>query len=481
MPLPFVQVLPALYPENFGGSSARVERFGFLNGDSTVGLPLGFTVTNRRPLSGSPSPLKFVGFSCVLCHSTEIRPAGGGPSQIIYGPGSSSLNLFAWLDEVQKSALDEKRFTVPAIIEAYGQLPGHPELGFEERVMLELWVRGFRSELKSDLAKYDEPYGGDASLTSEAVPTGPSRTQPFRTIIRRALDRPGTGMFVYTKIAAVFHENWRDWAQFDGSIHDLYARSAVAAYAAGATVDNLKIQVVENNVKEASDYTRELSGRSYIQLFPDHPINKLKAERGRLVYMNAGPIGDPTHTGRPLTLSCNACHGHPNASGGWTKGQLTEQLTPVGFIGTDPERVTYRYFDDVPDRLYSLFPMDHPFHFKREDLRPGPAGSIRGYVNAPIDSAGCRAPYLHNASVLTLAELINLKPRRTVFYRGREEYDLKNVGLIGADSPDESHYFRLETSMKGNSNRGHDYPWKADSAERDARQLEDLLEYLKEL
>jgi hypothetical protein len=125
--------------------------------------------------------------------------------------------------------------------------------------------------------------------------------------------------------------------------------------------------------------------------------------------------------------------------------------------------------------------MDHPFHFKREDLRPGPAGSIKGYVNAPIDSASCRAPYLHNASVLTLAELINLKPRRTVFYRGREEYDLDNVGLTGADSPDGNHYFRLDTSMRGNFSRGHDYPWKADAAERDPRQLEDLLEYLKEL
>jgi hypothetical protein len=54
--------------------------------------------------------------------------------------------------------------------------------------------------------------------------------------------------------------------------------------------------------------------------------------------------------------------------------------------------------------------------------------AIRGYVNAPMDGMFLRAPYLHNASVLTLAELINLKKRRDVFYRGHNGYDPIDVG-----------------------------------------------------
>src|SRR5438105_15842924 len=107
--------------------------------------------------------------------------------------------------------------------------------------MLGLWVKGFRNKIVGDAEKYDEPFGAPAAMTPEAVPTGPTRTQPFRTIVRRAIQRPGTSMFVFTKIATVYHEDWREWSQFDGSIRDLNARSALAAFAAGATPNNLRI------------------------------------------------------------------------------------------------------------------------------------------------------------------------------------------------------------------------------------------------
>jgi hypothetical protein len=60
------------------------------------GLPIGFAVSNYRPGSGAPSPVAFVGFSCALCHSTRVRESDTDAGRIIYGPGSISLNLFAW-------------------------------------------------------------------------------------------------------------------------------------------------------------------------------------------------------------------------------------------------------------------------------------------------------------------------------------------------------------------------------------------------
>ena len=63
----------------------------------------------------------------------------------------------------------------------------------------------------------------------------------------------------------------------------------------------------------------------------------------------------------------------------------------------------------------------------------------------PMDSAFARAPYLHNGSVLTMAELINLKPRRDVFYRGDNLYD-PNLGLIAPEQPDVRHYYKMDTS-----------------------------------
>ena len=102
-----------------------------------------------------------------------------------------------------------------------------------------------------------------------------------------------------------------------------------------------------------------------------------------------------------------------------------------------------------------------------------------GYITGPIDSAFSRAPYLHNASVLTLAELINLKPRRNFFYRGRNLYDTRDLGYKSPGSPDTSVYFPFDTSLRGNSNKGHDYPWPYKAAEWNEQDLVDLLEYLK--
>ena len=109
------------------------------------------------------------------------------------------------------------------------------------------------------------------------------------------------------------------------------------------------------------------------------------------------------------------------------------------------------------------FPAKHPFHFPRDKIRPEPGQennlAIRGYVNSPMDGIFLRGPYLHNASVLTLAGTINLKKRRDVFYRGRNDYDPVDVGFLSPDAPNRNSYFKFDTSMRGNSNKGHDYPW----------------------
>ena len=61
LPLPVFKVLPFLFPDQFqpAGPEAGdwVEQFGFIRGkpDVNEGLPQGFSVSNYRPRSGSPS------------------------------------------------------------------------------------------------------------------------------------------------------------------------------------------------------------------------------------------------------------------------------------------------------------------------------------------------------------------------------------------------------------------------------------------
>jgi hypothetical protein len=192
---------------------------------------------------------------------------------------------------------------------------------------------------------------------------------------------------------------------------------------------------------------------------------------------------DPAAIARGATVyaqHCDQCHGHPEG-GHWVKGPRQDEVVPIAEIGTDPARVSFRYMDTLPASLVAYFPEKNPLRPKREDLRPGPLGHTPGYLNTPIHSAFSHAPFLHNGSVLTLAELINAKPRRAVFYRGANNYDPAAAGLVAPDAPDAKRYYRFDTTRFGNSNAGHDYPWKYQGPGWDPAALADLLAYMKTL
>ncbi|MEM8664314.1 MAG: cytochrome c [Pseudomonadota bacterium] len=490
MPLAVALALPELAPHHFqpAGRAAGdwVEQFGFLRRpDDPDGLPIGFVPTHYRPKTAAPSPTPFVGFSCALCHTTKIKTAEDEPGHLVTGPGSVSLNLFAWLDAFQATMLERVplaagdvfdpadppayRVTVDAIAEAFETVSGQ-ELGIADRLMVGLWLGQIRATLEAGLPRFDDPYGNGRSRDPDVTPTGPTRTLAFRTLIRQVLDRPGNDLPIFTKIATVFRQDQRPRAQFDGGIGDLDARSSMAAFAAGATVVNMANAEIAHNIRAASAYTTTLEGPPFRTLFPDAAADApTLVTRGKAVYR--------TH--------CFACHGAPPAGGGaqWDKGERTDTVIALAEIGTDPERVLFRHYGELPGRMHALFDKEHPFAFDRADVYPQKGEeadlSKRGYIAATIDGAYLRAPYLHNGSVLTLAELINLERRRDVFFRGRNLYDTTRVGLASPRRADEKRYFRFDTSAPGNANTGHDYPWRFDDPARNEDDLKALLAYLK--
>lgn len=471
MPLSVFKVLPDIFPEYFqpAGKDAGdwVDQFGFTHGqpDFNENLPIGFSISQFRPKSGAPSPVAFVGFSCSMCHVSEMRLPNERPPVLVHGMGNYSLDFIAWVDAVRSSILDE-RLTVDAITEAYEKKYNEP-LSATEKAMIRIWLPGSRDFFSKNLSKYDAPYHGQDARDSALMPNGPARTQPFRNLVRIVLDRPATtGDNAYCKVPTLYEQGNRQWGQYDGSVGNRLSRSVLAAIATGATIDNLMIPEIGQSVVGAIDYTVELKGPRYQEIFKDEAaqIDPLKVERGRTVYMQ----------------SCAECHGVRNETTGvWEKGTRTGEVVPIEEIKTDPERVNFRYNDTLTDSLYEFFPDGHPLRPKREDMRPGPAGTTKGYINAPIESVFARTPYLHNGSVLTLAELINLKPRRAVFYRGRNIYDPVDLGLSTPDQPTDAIYYKFDTRMRGNSNQGHDYPWAYQGAGWNQSSLEDLLEYLK--
>jgi hypothetical protein len=247
-------------------------------------------------------------------------------------------------------------------------------------------------------------------------------------------------------------------------VRDRLTRSVLAALAVGATLENLPMPDIAAGVTGAIDYTMKLDGPEFQQVFPQEfaQLDGPAVARGKELY----------------TSHCNSCHGHPEAHG-WVNGARQDEVVPADELGTDSARVEFRFYEELPDALIEMFPEKHPLKPKREELRPGPRGKVHGYLNTPIRSVFAHAPYLHNGSVMTLAELINLRPRKPLFYRGDHVYDSANAGLVAPVTPDPTHYFRFDTAAAGNGNRGHDYPWRYRGAGWDEAQLEDLLAYLK--
>lgn len=102
-----------------------------------------------------------------------------------------------------------------------------------------------------------------------------------------------------------------------------------------------------------------------------------------------------------------------------------------------------------------------------------PTAELLAYKARPLNGVWASAPYLHNGSVPTLADLL-LPPaqRPATFSVGRLEYDPVRVGYV----QDGAAPFVVDTAVKGNSNQGHLFGTTL--AEDDRRAL---LEYLKTL
>lgn len=79
----------------------------------------------------------------------------------------------------------------------------------------------------------------------------------------------------------------------------------------------------------------------------------------------------------------------------------------------------------------------------------------KAYRPRPLEGVWATAPYLHNGSVPTLYQLLlPADERDAIFYLGRREYDPGHLGLVASKFPNA---FEFDTSIRGNSNLGHEF------------------------
>jgi hypothetical protein len=99
--------------------------------------------------------------------------------------------------------------------------------------------------------------------------------------------------------------------------------------------------------------------------------------------------------------------------------------------------------------------------------------NLMRYRGRPLEGIWATAPYLHNGSVPNLDELLMPADKRsTKFQVGSREFDPTHVGFRTDKG------FLFDTSLPGNSNRGHEY---GVAEMKDDQKRAALLEYLKSL
>jgi RoxA-like, cytochrome c-like len=146
----------------------------------------------------------------------------------------------------------------------------------------------------------------------------------------------------------------------------------------------------------------------------------------------------------------------------------TSKVIPIAEIGTDTNRMatwTQAAADQANAAVKSL-----------GIIRPNLIQN-NGYVSPPLDGIWMRAPYLHNGSVPTLHDLLEpVEQRPKIFYRGYDVYDPVNVGFVTQGPQAERAGSKIDVTVRGNGNQGHNYG--TDLSNKDKRAL---IEYLKTL
>jgi hypothetical protein len=338
------------------------------------------------------------------------------------------------------AAAADPRFTASAIL---AEIARNHELSFVDRLLYRLAIiPATRRALIAQAAEY--------RWMDEQPEWGRGRIDPVNPVKFRLLSQPADATIGAADMVPVW--NLKAHAGYplhwDGLNSDPVEAIRVSALASGATRDWID---ADFRAWDASEPQKASSLRRIHRFMTDlapptypHAVDRDLAARGQTVFEAA----------------CASCH----AAGGGRTGTVI----PADEIGTDRHRLD-AWTPAVADALNG-FGEGHDWKFSHYR-------KTNGYVARPLDGIWLRAPYLHNGSVPTLADLLAPPDQRPVrFWRGYDVLDTRDVGFIVSGSEAERAGTLFDTGKPGNSNSGHLY-----GTGLPADSKRSLIEYLKTL
>jgi hypothetical protein len=244
---------------------------------------------------------------------------------------------------------------------------------------------------------------------------------------------------------------------FHGGFTDSRSVRANVTFFLAPIYDAKFIKQQESVIADIREYLLTLEAPRY-----PFPIDRPLAARGKPVFVE----------------NCSECHG--------TYGEgrhYPNRIVPADEVGTDPALATFNAASDLDYYRSSWL-----YRETGPDCEPYHLLNYGGYQAPPLDGVWATAPYFHNGSVPTIADVLDSKTRPAIFTRSfktdKDAYDQKRVGWkVTRLEPDdanrkEAHEQRriTDTSLPGRGNKGHTFGDKLTPDQRTA-----LLEFLKTL
>ncbi|NET34205.1 MAG: cytochrome c [Cyanothece sp. SIO1E1] len=421
------KVLPVMFSDELPGEGYT--SLGFIQ-EPGQDLPIGFAKSTFLGLD-------VVTQNCATCHVGSVRNTPTSAPRIITTMPSNTVDLGAYIKFVSQVPLD-KRFNAREMMPEIEALGANLN-SLEKLIYRYIAIPRTKDALITQRSRLD--------FLEHESDYGPGRVDTFTPYKSLRFNFPTDDLDEdelngISDFPSIWQQRPRQGMQlhWDGNNTSVDERNNSAALAL-VTPTNIDF----DSIYRTRDWLLDLPAPAY-----PYEIDQDLASAGKAVYKN----------------NCASCHAF--------EGAYVGKVVPIEEIGTDRHRLdSYTY--ELASNQYTLFT---GISYQGRDQRFRHFRKTHGYANHPLDGIWLRAPYLHNGSVPTLRDLLEVPENRPeTFYRGYDVFDPAKVGFV-SDVAEENgkQYFKLDTNLLGNSNEGHLYGTKLSNAEKDA-----LVEYMKQL
>ncbi|MEH2564240.1 di-heme-cytochrome C peroxidase [Bradyrhizobium sp. AZCC 2289] len=510
---------------------AYLDRYGFIPDVIEPGkksLPIGFASgSTMSDASGNPwrnprskKDMTGLGLTCAACHTGRFTYKD---TTVIIDGGPALTNLFNLKQGIGVSLLLTR--ILPLRFQRFAERILGPDATSADRALL-------KKQLILVLNQYNKAKKLEDSVAPLSIVEGYGRLDALNRIGNQVFSIDLNNPKNYAASSAPVHypriwnTPWFDWVQYNGSIMQPMVRNAGEALGVSAelnlidpskglykssvqvkTLDKMESMIKGDPPSAEKGFSGLKSPKWPGTILP--PIDEPRAAQGAELYK----------------AICQDCHRPPvtskeffdfNNKKWWTTNEAGQPIVvveniPISHVGTDPAQATdminrtvelpsnlgikaYAFADALKDVV------ENTVNFWIKEQEPPPLSDkekaningnmpnkIQGelaYKVRSLNGVWATPPYLHNGSVPNIEALLGAAENRPkTFYLGNREYDPVNLGYSIEPL---TNGFEFDTSLRGNSNRGHEFTNDEKAYGRVGRALapderKALIEYLKTL